>query len=174
MPPATLEQCMALWPDVGLAQAYGQTELAPIATMLSMADHREGGHRLKSAGRPTAVSDMRIVDEAGNESAVIKAADMLVAELAPGGEIVQLDDCLQQITAIHQYAPAVSQLLGEFLAAISNRYSGVAFAGPGASREPRGADQASSSVSASSRENPRARASIITDRAVAGEAAGQR
>jgi acyl-CoA synthetase (AMP-forming)/AMP-acid ligase II len=67
MPPATLEQCMTLWPGVGLAQAYGQTELAPIATMLSMADHREGGHRLKSAGRPTAVSDMRIVDEAGND-----------------------------------------------------------------------------------------------------------
>jgi acyl-CoA synthetase (AMP-forming)/AMP-acid ligase II len=65
MPAATLEQCMATWPTVGLAQAYGQTELAPIATMLSMADHKAGGERLKSAGRPTVVSDLRIVDETG-------------------------------------------------------------------------------------------------------------
>ena len=65
MPAATLEQCMETWPTVGMAQAYGQTELAPIATMLSMNDHKRGGERLKSAGRPTAVSDLRIVDETG-------------------------------------------------------------------------------------------------------------
>ncbi len=65
MPKATLEQCMATWPTVGLAQAYGQTELAPVATMLSMADHRAGGDRLKSAGRPTPVTEIRIVDESG-------------------------------------------------------------------------------------------------------------
>ena len=56
---------METWPTVGMAQAYGQTELAPIATMLSMNDHKRGGERLKSAGRPTAVSDLRIVDETG-------------------------------------------------------------------------------------------------------------
>jgi acyl-CoA synthetase (AMP-forming)/AMP-acid ligase II len=67
MPKATLEQCMATWPTVGLAQAYGQTELAPVATMLSMADHRAGGDRLKSAGRPTPVTEIRIVDESGAE-----------------------------------------------------------------------------------------------------------
>ena len=67
MPAATLEQCMALWPAVGLVQAYGQTELAPVATTLSMADHRIGGGRLKSAGRPTAVTDIRIVDEERND-----------------------------------------------------------------------------------------------------------
>jgi acyl-CoA synthetase (AMP-forming)/AMP-acid ligase II len=65
MPAATLEKCMSVWPDVNLIQAYGQTELAPIATMLSAADHREGGARLSSAGRPTAVNDIRIVDEDG-------------------------------------------------------------------------------------------------------------
>jgi len=48
-------------------QAYGQTELAPVATLLSMEDHRLGGDRLKSAGRPTAVTDIRIVDEQGND-----------------------------------------------------------------------------------------------------------
>ena len=67
MPAATLEQCMATWPTVGLAQAYGQTELAPIATVLTMADHKLGGKRLMSAGRPTAVTDIRIVDELGED-----------------------------------------------------------------------------------------------------------
>ena len=67
MPAATLEQCMQVWPTVGLAQAYGQTELAPVATMLSVEDHREGGEKLKSAGRPTPVNDIRIVDEEGND-----------------------------------------------------------------------------------------------------------
>ncbi len=67
MPAATLEQCLATWPGVGLVQAYGQTELAPVATTLSAADHLAGGDRLKSAGRPTAVSDVRIVDEDGND-----------------------------------------------------------------------------------------------------------
>jgi long-chain acyl-CoA synthetase len=67
MPSATLQQCMATWPTVGLAQAYGQTELAPVATMLSMADHKAGGDRLKSAGRPTPVTEVRIVDESGRD-----------------------------------------------------------------------------------------------------------
>ena len=58
---------MATWPTVGLAQAYGQTELAPIATVLTMADHKLGGKRLMSAGRPTAVTDIRIVDELGED-----------------------------------------------------------------------------------------------------------
>ena len=51
MPAATLERCMELWPHIGLVQAYGQTELAPVATMLSPEDHRIGGQILKSAGR---------------------------------------------------------------------------------------------------------------------------
>jgi acyl-CoA synthetase (AMP-forming)/AMP-acid ligase II len=67
MPAATLEQCMQVWPQVGLIQAYGQTELAPIVTVLSVADHREGGAKLSSAGRPTVVNDVRIVDEQGRD-----------------------------------------------------------------------------------------------------------
>ncbi|MFV8817002.1 acyl-CoA synthetase [Haliea sp. E17] len=67
MPAATLERCMDLWPSVGLVQAYGQTELAPIATLLSVEDHRAGGERLRSAGRPSAVSELRIVGEDGND-----------------------------------------------------------------------------------------------------------
>ncbi len=56
---------MSIWPDVGLVQAYGQTEMAPIVTTLSMEDHLAGGNKLKSAGRPTAVTDIRVVDEEG-------------------------------------------------------------------------------------------------------------
>lgn len=70
MPAATLEQFMSTWPTVGLAQAYGQTELAPVATTLSMNDHKAGGERLKSAGRPTAVTDIRIVGESGEDCPV--------------------------------------------------------------------------------------------------------
>lgn len=51
-------------------QAYGQTELAPVATTLSAQAHREGGDKLKSAGRPTAVTDIRIVGEDGRDCAV--------------------------------------------------------------------------------------------------------
>ncbi|NIB41533.1 long-chain fatty acid--CoA ligase [Pseudomaricurvus alkylphenolicus] len=78
MPPATLEQCMAQWPGVGLAQAYGQTELAPVVTTLSSADHLAGGQRLKSAGRPTTVSDVRIVDDEGNDCPLGVSGEVVV------------------------------------------------------------------------------------------------
>jgi acyl-CoA synthetase (AMP-forming)/AMP-acid ligase II len=68
MPAATLEQFMDKWPAVGLIQVYGQTELAPIATLLSMEDHRAGSAKLKSAGQPTACSEIRIVGDDGNDS----------------------------------------------------------------------------------------------------------
>jgi acyl-CoA synthetase (AMP-forming)/AMP-acid ligase II len=67
MPAATLEHLMDQWPGVGLLQLYGQTELAPIATALSMENHRPGGDKLKSAGQPTASSDIRIVNDEGDD-----------------------------------------------------------------------------------------------------------
>ncbi|MEP5766657.1 MAG: long-chain-fatty-acid--CoA ligase [Halieaceae bacterium] len=67
MPAAVLEQCLQIWPTVGLVQAYGQTEMAPVVTTLPMSDHVKGGPKLKAAGRPTPVTDMRIVDEGGND-----------------------------------------------------------------------------------------------------------
>jgi acyl-CoA synthetase (AMP-forming)/AMP-acid ligase II len=67
MPAAVLEQVMSCWPRVGMVQAYGQTELAPIVSMLSAEAHRDGGAKLASAGRPTAVSDVRVVDEDGRD-----------------------------------------------------------------------------------------------------------
>ena len=70
MPTPVLQQCMALWPHVGMAQAYGQTEMAPVLTTLSMEDHRSGGDKLKSAGRPTPVTDVRIVDDEGADCSI--------------------------------------------------------------------------------------------------------
>jgi acyl-CoA synthetase (AMP-forming)/AMP-acid ligase II len=79
MPAATLEQCMTLWPGVGLVQAYGQTELAPIVSLLSLEDHRDGGEKLKSAGRPTPVNDVRIVDEEGKECPLNVSGEVVVS-----------------------------------------------------------------------------------------------
>jgi acyl-CoA synthetase (AMP-forming)/AMP-acid ligase II len=79
MPAASLEQCMTLWPEVGLVQAYGQTELAPIVSMLSLEDHRDGGEKLKSAGRPTPVNDVRILDEEGNECPLNVSGEVVVS-----------------------------------------------------------------------------------------------
>ena len=67
MPAETLKACFERWPSVTFTQAYGQTELAPVATILSAKDHQEGGEKLKSAGRPTPINDIRIVDEDGND-----------------------------------------------------------------------------------------------------------
>ena len=78
MPAASLELCLQLWPNVGLVQAYGQTELAPIATMLSAADHRAGGNKLISAGKPTSVSDIRIVNETGSDCQTGTSGEVVV------------------------------------------------------------------------------------------------
>jgi acyl-CoA synthetase (AMP-forming)/AMP-acid ligase II len=56
-----LERAMKTFPRAEFVQAYGMTELAPLATILSGDDHREGSH-LRSAGRAAAHSEIRIVD----------------------------------------------------------------------------------------------------------------
>ena len=78
MPLAVLEQCLATWPTVGLVQAYGQTELAPVATTLPMRDHVKGSAKLKAAGIPTAVTDMRIVDSSGADCTAGKTGEIAV------------------------------------------------------------------------------------------------
>lgn len=78
MPAATLETLMRKWPNVGLVQAYGQTELAPIATMLAKSDHRAGSDKLKAAGQPTAVTELRIVDDEGADCAIGASGEIVV------------------------------------------------------------------------------------------------
>ncbi|QIL71332.1 long-chain-fatty-acid--CoA ligase [Diaphorobacter sp. HDW4B] len=67
---AVLERAMKALPGVGFVQAYGMTELAPIATTLKAEFHlpaaRERG-LLRSAGRATAGTEVKIVDSEGNE-----------------------------------------------------------------------------------------------------------
>jgi acyl-CoA synthetase (AMP-forming)/AMP-acid ligase II len=64
---AVLQRTMHLLPDVELAQAYGMTELSPVATLLGPDDHRGVAARLRSAGRAAPHSEVRIVDEVDNE-----------------------------------------------------------------------------------------------------------
>ncbi|MEU6700780.1 long-chain-fatty-acid--CoA ligase [Pseudonocardia sp. NPDC046786] len=63
---AVLERLMARLPQIELVQTYGMTELSPVATILPPEDHRPGSPRLRSAGRVTAHSELRVVDPEGN------------------------------------------------------------------------------------------------------------
>lgn len=60
-----LGQAMAALPGAQFSQAYGMTELAPTICVLSAADHLPGPQqatRLRSAGRPVPIAEVRIVD----------------------------------------------------------------------------------------------------------------
>jgi long-chain acyl-CoA synthetase len=59
---------LELLPDLLLYQAYGQTEMAPIVTLLGPAQHSAAGAArglLRSCGRPTAVVEVKIIDAEG-------------------------------------------------------------------------------------------------------------
>jgi acyl-CoA synthetase (AMP-forming)/AMP-acid ligase II len=64
---AVLEKAMNTLPDTRFVQAFGQTELAPLATILRPRHHFPGSPKLRSAGRATYCVNVKIVDEAGNE-----------------------------------------------------------------------------------------------------------
>jgi len=52
MPEALLQQLLTMFPDLDIYQGYGMTESSAVLTALSPDDHRAGGERLRSAGRP--------------------------------------------------------------------------------------------------------------------------
>ncbi len=52
MPLALLQRVQQLFPQVNLFQGYGMTESSSVLTALLPEDHRRGGERLRSAGRP--------------------------------------------------------------------------------------------------------------------------
>ncbi|MEU8136983.1 acyl-CoA synthetase [Streptodolium elevatio] len=65
---ALLERTSQALPDARLCQAYGQTELSPLVTMLLPEDHEERNPgRLRSAGRPLPHNECRVVDPDDNE-----------------------------------------------------------------------------------------------------------
>lgn len=69
---AALMQAFDLFPNVQFLQAFGQTELSPVATILPVDYHVLEGPKagkLRSAGRATRIVEIRIVDEDLNEVA---------------------------------------------------------------------------------------------------------
>lgn len=67
---AVLKRAMALFSSAGFMQAYGMTELSPIATVMPTWYHTAEGQKagkLRSAGRATMICEIRIVDTEGHE-----------------------------------------------------------------------------------------------------------
>lgn len=65
MPEAVIKQAMALMPTTGFTQAYGQTEAAPVLTLLAPAYHCVDGPKagkLKAAGQPVPGVTLAILD----------------------------------------------------------------------------------------------------------------
>jgi acyl-CoA synthetase (AMP-forming)/AMP-acid ligase II len=65
IPKAVLERAMKILPNTSFTQAFGMTELSPIATLLTPEDHARG--QLRSAGRAAPHAEIRIVDSEGTE-----------------------------------------------------------------------------------------------------------
>jgi acyl-CoA synthetase (AMP-forming)/AMP-acid ligase II len=61
MSEAVLDRSTKLLPNASFAQAYGMTELAPVATLLRPVEHQDPVRR-RSAGRATVGNEVRIVD----------------------------------------------------------------------------------------------------------------
>jgi acyl-CoA synthetase (AMP-forming)/AMP-acid ligase II len=67
---AVLRRAMQRFPNADFVQAYGMTELSPCATYLNAADHRGDSGKpglLRSAGRASLTTEVRVVDENGHE-----------------------------------------------------------------------------------------------------------
>src|SRR5262249_38307609 len=67
---ALLRRAMQALPQTGFLQAYGMTELAPVASFLSASAHvTDGPHvgRLRSGGRAAVTAEIRIVDDQDRE-----------------------------------------------------------------------------------------------------------
>ncbi|MFS0738785.1 fatty acyl-CoA synthetase [Sphingomonas sp. 1P06PA] len=74
MPVEVLRELRARLPRLRLWNLYGQTEIAPVATILFPEEHAE---RLGSAGRPTLHVETRIVDDAMAEVAVGEVGEIV-------------------------------------------------------------------------------------------------
>jgi long-chain acyl-CoA synthetase len=67
MPAALLDQLLAMFPDIDIYQGYGMTESSAVLTALGPQEHREGGPRLRSAGRALKGVVLSIQDANGDE-----------------------------------------------------------------------------------------------------------
>lgn len=77
IPQALLERAMKTIPSAAFAQAYGMTELSPVATLLGPDQHTAGG-RLRSAGRAAPHSELAIMDENDNVLPVGQVGEVVV------------------------------------------------------------------------------------------------
>jgi long-chain acyl-CoA synthetase len=78
---ALLLRTMEMFPNAAFRQAYGQTELSPIATFLMPEFHKaqpNGKSYLRSAGRSVVGVDVMIVGEAMNELALSEVGEIAV------------------------------------------------------------------------------------------------
>jgi len=66
MPGALLDTVLEMFPELRVFQGYGMTESSAVLTALTPDDHRAGGDRLRSAGRPVPGVVLSIQDEDGN------------------------------------------------------------------------------------------------------------
>jgi long-chain acyl-CoA synthetase len=66
MPAALLDRLLALFPTLDIFQGYGMTESSAVLTALGPDEHRAGGPRLRSAGRPLPGVVLTIQDPNGD------------------------------------------------------------------------------------------------------------
>jgi fatty-acyl-CoA synthase len=64
MPVPVLKRLQEAYPRIGFYNCFGQSEIAPLATVLRPEDHEQ---RPDSAGRPALFVEVRVVDESGND-----------------------------------------------------------------------------------------------------------
>ncbi len=67
MPQGLLYQALEQLPNIEFIQAYGQTEMAPLVSVLAASEHRLDGPKLRSAGKVGIGCEVRIVGENGEE-----------------------------------------------------------------------------------------------------------
>ncbi|GAA3566799.1 long-chain fatty acid--CoA ligase [Amycolatopsis ultiminotia] len=80
---AVLERAMKAFPSARFTQAYGMTELSPVATLLGPDDHDRGF--LRSAGRAGSHSEVRVVGPDGNPLPAGEVGEIAVR----GGHVMQ-------------------------------------------------------------------------------------
>lgn len=93
-----LDRAMSALPGAGFVQAYGMTELSPIATLLGPQDHSEAARlegRGRSAGLATTAAEIRIVDPDDREVPRGVAGEIVVR----GGGVMQGYWGLPELTA---------------------------------------------------------------------------
>ena len=67
MPEPVIKKAMEILPVAQFYQAYGQTEMAPLVSVLAASEHRLDGPKLRSAGQVGIGCEVRIVGENGEE-----------------------------------------------------------------------------------------------------------